>query len=53
MTTKYIKIALFASLIVAMILPLSGMNTVTAETQKVDSTQLFEEFLKLAKQRQY
>ncbi|HEY4680541.1 MAG TPA: hypothetical protein VIH04_04670 [Nitrosarchaeum sp.] len=50
MTTKYIKIALFASLIVAMILPLSGMNTVTAETQKVDSTQLFEEFLKLAKQ---
>ncbi len=31
MTTKYIKIALFASLIVAMILPFNGMNYVTAE----------------------
>ena len=48
MTYKNAKTILFASLIVAMILPFSGMLTATAQSQKVVSDTLFTEFVNLA-----
>lgn len=52
MITKNIKIVLFASLLVAMILPFSGMINATAQTQKVNSDELFAEFITLANKTQ-
>ena len=48
MTMKNTKTILFASLIVAMILPFSGMTNTFADTNKVDSNLLLEKFVKLA-----
>lgn len=51
MTSKTTKTILFASLLVAMILPFSSMNLATAETQN-DTSNHFEKFLKLADKQQ-